>query len=212
MNTQSFSIEESLRKGWELTRSNFGMWLAVGVIFALINLVPELFNDDASNDFQYTSILLNLIFSVISTLLGIGLTKIALLLLDGKKAEVMDLFRYPQYLVQTIIGAIIYMVMVFIGLIFLVIPGIYVALKYQFFSEIIIDKNVSALEALQQSGEITKGNLLNLFIAGIVLAVVFILGIIALGIGLFVTFPVVTLAYTYIYRQLMKAHKPAKAE
>ena len=60
--------------------------------------------------------------------------------------------------VRFVIGSILYVIIVFVGFLLLIIPGIYLAIKYQFFAVCIFDKDVSTVEGLKMSGRITKGS------------------------------------------------------
>lgn len=61
-------------------------------------------------------------------------------------------------------ASIIYGMMVLIGLLFLVIPGIIIALKYQFYGYLIVDRHMDPIEALKGSSRLTNGALTNLFV------------------------------------------------
>lgn len=58
------------------------------------------------------------------------------------------------------------------------------------------------LEAFKKSGQITKGSRLKLFYLGIIFIGITILGMLALGFGLIVAWPIVSLAGAYVYRKL----------
>jgi uncharacterized membrane protein len=91
------------------------------------------------------------------------------------------------------------------------VPGIYLALKYQFYNYLIRDQGKGLVEAIRISGVLTEGVMWNLvlfwlMLAGInilgMLAGINILGMLALGIGLTITVPLSWLATAYVYRRL----------
>jgi len=86
----------------------------------------------------------------------------------------------------------------------LIIPGIWFALRYQYFGMAIVDKNMGPIEALKYSGQITQGNALKLFGMALASMGVIVLGLLALILGVFVAMPVVYIAMAYIYRTLSK--------
>jgi uncharacterized membrane protein len=87
--------------------------------------------------------------------------------------------------------------------ILLVIPGIIWSIRFHFFSYLIVDKGVSPIEALKKSSKITKGTKWDLFLFGILLVFINILGALALLVSLFVTMPATMVANAFVYRKLL---------
>ncbi|EKD96462.1 MAG: hypothetical protein ACD_24C00035G0005, partial [uncultured bacterium] len=103
-----------------------------------------------------------------------------------------------------LLGSLLYGAIVMIGLLLLIVPGIILAVKYQYLMYLVIDEELGPLEALGKSGRITNGNKFNLFIWGLVMALVNVVGALAFFVGLFVTIPLTSIASAYIYRKLSK--------
>ena len=99
-------------------------------------------------------------------------------------------------------ASIVYGLIVVGGLILLVVPGIYLALRLQFYSYYIIDKNAGSIDSLKMSWKATEGNVINIFLFELLLIGINILGAIALVVGLLVTIPVSVIAVTLLYRKL----------
>jgi uncharacterized membrane protein len=100
-------------------------------------------------------------------------------------------------------------VVVIVGFIFLIVPGIYLAFKYTFVPYLIVDKNLGPIEAMKASSKMTDGikwDILGFYVAGAALAY---LGLIALGVGILVSAPVAYLAYLLFYDKVLKATKIA---
>lgn len=94
----------------------------------------------------------------------LGLLDIALSFRDGLSPQIEDLFRQYPLLLKYFAASIIYGLMVLIGLLFLVIPGIIIALKYQFYGYLIVDRHMGPIKALKESSRLTNGALTNLFV------------------------------------------------
>ena len=88
------------------------------------------------------------------------------------------------------------------GLILLIIPGIIWAVRFSFSFYIVVDTKVGPVIAMKESYAITKGKFWKLLLFWIVVGLVNLLGLICLGVGLFVSVPVTTLASVYVYRWL----------
>jgi len=103
--------------------------------------------------------------------------------------------------------SILYQLIVFVGLIFLVIPGIYLALRYQYAQYIIIDdKEISIGKAFKRSAEMTKGLKWRILWLGIVSVGIVILGLLALGFGLLVSIPIAAITNLFVYVYIRKTY------
>jgi len=122
---------------------------------------------------------------------------------DGEKPGFADLFRFGKVFWKYIAGTIIYALIVLVGLILLIVPGIYWGIKYMFYAYLIVDEDLGPIEAIKKSGEITQGSKGTLFWLAIVCYLVLLLGLICCGVGLFLAIPTVLLAIAFAYRRLM---------
>lgn len=149
------------------------------------------------------SIIIQIASFVLSMIIGMGLIKICLRFCDGEKGEFSDLFScYPLFF-KYLVGSILYGLIVVVGLILLIIPGIIWAIKFQFFDYLIVDKGLGPIDALEKSSEITRGVKWDLFIFAILLGIINLLGLLCLLVGLFVTIPVTMVAIAFVYRKLL---------
>jgi uncharacterized membrane protein len=71
-----------------------------------------------------------------------------------------------------------------------------------FFSYFVVDQELGPIEALKRSAEITQGVKGDLFLLGLALGGINLLGAVALLIGLFATIPTAMLATAFVYRRL----------
>ncbi|EKE11756.1 MAG: hypothetical protein ACD_15C00027G0005 [uncultured bacterium] len=212
---KKFSIEEAISAGWEILKNNFWFILGLQMIVFALNLFPEL-ADFVFEDFSSMEIPLLMIgvgFFILQIIVNIGMIKIFLGLHDKKQERnVGDLFSGVDHFLDYIIGGIVYVVIVAVGFILLIVPGIIWSIKYQFFAYLIIDKNMGPLEALKESARMTKGQKMNLFIFSLVAILLNLAGLLFVGIGLLVTVPLTSLAVVYIFRKLSaEANVPVQA-
>src|SRR5690606_24140896 len=99
--------------------------------------------------------------------------------------------------------------MVGVGLVLLIVPGVILAVVYAFYGFVIVDRGEPVLAALQRSAELTRGHRGELFLFGVVLLGLNLLGALAFGIGLLITSPVSLIAAGYVYRRLAGPTVPA---
>ena len=199
---KDFSIEEALKFGWETLKENFGLLIGAGVILMVVQFVPTAIAGMLRESAAYLAILIEVIGWVLSVLVQIGLIKIMLKLCDNQKPVFSEIFSGYNHLWQFIAASILYSLIVMGGMLLLIIPGIIWAISYQFVAYALIDDNLGPIQALKESAELTKGIKGKLILFTLCLGGVNLLGVLLLGIGLIVTVPVSSIAYTYVYRQL----------
>lgn len=197
---KQFSKIDLIKQAWEILKKNVKLVAMLIGAFIVYQIAQSIIQGVVGNG-PFLS-LVSLGFSVLSLFLEIGAIKIILKLVDGKKADIKELWAYPQYLLRMIGASIIYCLILVLGFILLIIPGIYLAIRLQFYSYYIIDKDAGAIDSLKMSWKATEKNVINLFLFALLLIGINILGAIALGVGLLVTVPVSFIAVTLLYRKL----------
>lgn len=225
MHSHSFSIDSAIQFGWDKMRKNFGFFVAfiliTGVIKALTdpNILTVSKDIDLSHSFWEQLKMMAFEsgaesqgwgFTILSwitrALLSIATIKVALLIHDDKKVtweDIRESFeRFPSY----VVGTLVYGLIVVLGLILFILPGIYLAIRLQYVPYLIIDKNMRPLDAISESYAITQGNTFNLAFLGVVIGVINIVGALCLLVGLFATVPTGLVAMAYAYRKLAGKH------
>jgi uncharacterized membrane protein len=131
-----------------------------------------------------------------------GVTQAALRLTRGETIELKTLFSFNN-LPQLLLGALIVGVLSGIGTILCYIPGLIVIFFTQFYVHFLLDKGLSAIDAIKASFAFVNqhvGTLIGFYLASLVAIVV---GALLCGIGLLVAFPVVVIAQAYTFRRLL---------
>jgi hypothetical protein len=212
MSPRFFSKSEAVIFGWNTIKKNYKFFLGLMAVLVLINmfigLVMASFSEKAPIALVTST---KILFWILNLLISIGIIKITLKFCDQETTSYRDLFSAYRLLGNYILGSIIYGAVVCVGLILLVIPGLYIAIKFQFYSYLIVDKNLGPIEAFKKSAILTKGVIQNLALFWLMLAGINIMGFIALGVGLLATIPVSWLANSYVYRRLQLQAENMKA-
>ena len=209
MAAKDFLIGDVLRSSWETFKGNPVLFVGLTLISFIISAIAGSIDNTLGapsplgGGFRvHTSI-----FSFLAgAFISMGAINVALKSITGEKAEFGDFFAvYPLYLIF-LISDFLFSVAVGIGTILLIIPGIYLFIRLQFFGYYIVDKNASGtdaiIESLQKSWELTRGMAGKVFLLDLALLGLIILGAIPLGLGLFIVFPLIALAYAYVYRRI----------
>jgi uncharacterized membrane protein len=200
MTNKRFSMSEAIRFGWDATKANLLFLIGVIVLTGIIGGLPQLLSD--RNQSSALSCVLSLISIILNTLIGLGLTKVTLDLAERRTPQLSDLWAPAPLFLNYLLAEIIFGVMFTIGLVFLVVPGIIVAVVFGLYAYVIVDRGAGPIEALSRSAEITKGVRMDLFIFGLLLIGINILGALVLLVGLLISVPISMVAGASVYRQL----------
>jgi uncharacterized membrane protein len=115
-----------------------------------------------------------------------GLIKIFLAFCDGSNPQFSDLFSKTNLFWKFLCAHVIVFVACGIGLVLLVLPGLFLAIRFSFYAPAIADRNLGPIEALKYSWEITAGRFWKLVLFN--LATIGMLFIPAIIIGILVSF------------------------
>lgn len=199
---RKFDTSDVLNKSWNAFRAHFGFILALNLVLILLYAGPNYLSAKLPLvSAPYFSVLI-IIFNILITL---GQIRIFLDIAKGKSGDFTLLVSQYQYFLPYLLGMIAFIIIVAAGFLLLVIPGVIWMLQFQFFSYAIVDEDLGPMEALHRSSELTAGAKGQLFGFVLFLVLINFVGVLAFGIGVFVTYPITQLAMAYIYLD-MKAN------
>lgn len=199
-----FEIGEAVKFGWGAAKKNFWFFAKLLVIYLVVLMVLQFLQGppDADRPLTLMEMLAIPLSVAVQIVLSLGLITIALKLIDGKVPELKDLWSSYKPFWAYLGASILTGLGVTAGFFLLVIPGIILALGWMFYSYLIIDRNLSAVESMKRSWEITRGQRWQLLGLGITLWFINVLGVLLVGIGLLWTIPTAMMAMAYVYRKL----------
>jgi hypothetical protein len=156
-----------------------------------------------------SSALNTLLSEILSVFLSLGATRIGLNVVSGKDFSLGMLFGGGRKLIPAFVATLLYMLMVCIGLLLLIVPGIYLAMRYGQYLSAMVDRDLGIMESFQYSSTITTNNRMNLFLLFLLTMLVAAAGLLAMCIGIAFTFPVAWIAWIVAYRWLQYGHRAA---
>jgi len=212
METQKFSMGKAIEFGWNITKNNLGFFIVLLIIAGLILIIPETLSQLTRQNAPGLSIILRIAFFVLQMVIGMGLIKITLRFCDNEKAEFSDLFCCLHLFFKYLLGSILYGLIVSAGTILLIIPGIIWAIKFYFFGYLIVDKGLGPIEALKRSSAITDGSKWDLFLLGLLLFGINLIGAIPFLLGWFITIPITMVTMAFVYRRLLHETEVPKTD
>ncbi len=212
MNT--FSIKDCISFGWQTFKSRPWVFILAGIVLLVVQILMNIlagaveFLDPESTPYLIASIVVFLITFIVSVLAEIGTINFFLKAHDNVSTVAVKNLWFPhrvwQYLVVSILGGL----MILGGLVLLIVPGIILALALSFTLYLVVDQGLGIRASIKRSFELTKGNRWKLFLLGLALMGLIILGFLALVVGLIVAIPVTYLASIHAYRVLSGTNAP----
>jgi uncharacterized membrane protein len=139
---------------------------------------------------------------VIAVFFTIGQFRVAL---ASAREEPIDFGMFFSGLDRLLPGLLLMVVMyvgIVLGFILLIVPGAILALAWSLSFVCLADTKMGPIEALSDSWEQTKGQKMKIFAFSFATIGVFILGLLALFVGVFVAYPVVMVAFAEIYLRI----------
>lgn len=218
MESKGFSIGTTLKKGWFLMKQNLGFYipfLLIYVIFSgLMGGLPMLFGTEQAlvTENVYLYWITYIVLYWILIVLAFGLIRSGLRLASGEKATFADLFSTAGKSITYIISSIIYGLIVLVGTVLFIIPGVMWAAKFSLYPYFILDKGAGPIEALKLSGTATTGFKWDIFFMSIASYVIILLGALCLFVGLFAAVPVSLIAWGFVYRKITASSSPVSRE
>lgn len=197
-----------------LVKQDVGMWavaaLLCGVISYAVSISVSLlanivaYGSALSTETSVMGVILGVVFgflsSAVSYLLYAGMVQMALAKIDGQPLEISDLFtgfgRFPQMLVAVTLSTLA----TYLGLILLIIPGLFVAGALAFVPFLVVRQHLSGMEAVSKSWEVLKPHGFAMFGFLFVVGILIMVGLVLCGVGVLFTLPVGAVAMAIQFR------------
>lgn len=189
----SFLIGDCFSRGWQLYKNDFWLLLVATAVILLItsglHSIPAIGN-------------------VVGLLFGFafwgGLKFVFLKRIRGEAADVGDAFcGFKAGLVPLMLASLIANVLTTVGLLLLILPGIYLLVAWWMFVPLlIIDKRLDFWPAMELSRKTVNKNFWRCLGLFLLAGLVAVSGFIACGVGLFFTVPIGLAAVVYAYEDL----------
>lgn len=173
--------------------------------FFVLAILPQVYFMRQVPDEPNISVqLLSFLLTLIQLFLSLGFIKIMLRLVQDKYVEVTDMFNNFKPFLSYFVASFLYGIAIVLGLLLLIVPGIFVAIRFQFYPYFILENNDSSFTALQKSYYLSQNLTLELLLLGIVVIALNAAGILFFGVGVILTYPLSSMAIAVVYRSLIE--------
>jgi hypothetical protein len=188
-------IGEVLQEAWEIFKKNPGKLISAYCVFLLINLVAGIV-------LRLISPIGDFLLYIVDIMVLAGVYYFYLEVYRDERASIFDIF-YPikEYFVRLLIMAFLKIVLISIGFVLFILPGIYLSVSFIFSELLIADKGFKSWGALDWSRKNVTKSWFSYFAFLLVLMFINILGLIPFGLGLLITGPLSLMAIVVAYVQ-----------
>lgn len=222
------SAVRAVKTGWSVWKRQWWLLPSLILFSGLVSHTPTVVRDaglPAAAVLPVTALCL-----VIGVVLEVGLVAVVLESLRGKRLRFGDVFSAYPFAWRYFLANVLFMLIVGSGLILAaavifaaraygqgmsaeveknllylsIVPLLYFALRFQFYAFALVDRRATPAESLRESWHMTQGQTAETAFLWVLLVGVNVLGILALGVGIFFSFAVSILAMGDMYRQLSR--------
>ena len=215
----AYSVGEAVSWAWNKFSKNVAAIIVPTIVFGLVYAVVQGIIQLVTNQFtttsydDYSASISMGTGGVVASLLGSAVMLVVaavvqsayiggmLDIANGQPVEIGSFFK-PRNVGNVVIASIISGLIVFVGVLLCIVPGIIATIMLLFTTVIVIDRNTSGINGVTGSFEIGKKNFGPMALTWLTTIGIAILGALACLVGLLVAYPVISLITVYAYRRL----------
>ncbi len=123
----------------------------------------------------------------------------------GEKLDTKDMLASFNNYFNAVLANLLVAIVVGIGFVFLIVPGIIFACKLAFVPFLVVDRRLDAIEAFKESWRMTGGHAAEIFLIWLLAIPISIAGLILLGVGLIASSMWIGLAFASMYNAVASA-------
>jgi hypothetical protein len=210
-----FSVRAIIGEAWSKVSGFKGTcWLAF--LFYALAVYPLMFGIEfamhslgwinEAGDSSGRQVLVMVVFQVAMMAfvlpIGVGLFMLGLKRATETPVQASEVFSYFSKAVSLFVTMLLMYVMIFIGFILLVLPGIYLMVAYCLALPLVAEKNLSPWRALEVSRKAVTHRWFRFVGLYLVMMVIMVLAMIPIGIGMIWVLPMFLLVIGIIYRNI----------
>ena len=130
----------------------------------------------------------------------------------GDKLEIKDMFAAFKNYWNAVLASLFVGVIIVIGLVLLIVPGIIFACKLAFTPYLVVDRKMAVMEAIEESWRMTGGHAWKVFFIGLLAIPICIAGLLCFIVGIIISIMWVSLAFASLYHAVSNSEKASVQE
>jgi len=212
VSTYDFGIIDIIKKGWVAMDGVKVQFMIAFVLYVIVMLIvgvilSTIFPQGTEENPNFLNqMIVNLLSIPVTVPLFAGMYMMAIQHVRGEVVSFKSLFNYYHLVGILSLATILIYIMLMVGFMLLIIPGIYLSIAYVFVLPLITDKGMGIWEAMEYSRKKVTQHWFKVFGLGLLLGVIVLAGIIPMGIGLIWAMPLLFITYYgLLYRLIFDA-------
>ncbi len=210
----SVELSDILSESWQKTKgvkryiigAGILMYIIAFVVIAIVTAISMLAigaNPESPGPMAILiQVVLQILFMALILPFSAGIFVMCLKQVQGVQPEFGDLFSCFNKTGKLLGCMILMYIMIFIGYLLFIIPGIYLNFAYILAIPLIVDRDMGPWEALETSRKAITKHWLSVFLFFIVLTIIMLVSMLPLMIGLIWTVPLMAIAMAVLYREV----------
>ena len=175
----------ALGYGWQKMKNNFVNLLVVILILMVAQSLSGFSNSGSNPSFSERSLSF-VIWLLIAGPIAYSSAWVFLKAVRGDAYDIKDVFAcFSKDYFEIMLANFLVTIIIIIGFVFLIIPGIIFAVKLAFVPYLVMDKQMKAMDAIKASWEMTRGYFWQIFFLGFISFFIVLGGLILFIIGIF---------------------------
>jgi hypothetical protein len=198
----NWDIGEVFNEAWQLTKGFKGTLIGAVFIYIAITMVVSVPFEFIGSDSVLLKLVSQIVIGLITYPLGVGLTMLGIKRSVGMPTRAAMVFDYYPKTIPIFLLYLLMMILIALGLVLLILPGIYLMMAYFMAIPLLVDKNMGIWEALETSRKTITQCWFRFFGLFLILMVIVSISMIPLGIGLIWAAPFGCIVMGIVYRSL----------
>lgn len=204
-----FEIGDVMREAWGMTSGMKGSFWGGAILLYLAYMAIAVVGGLLFKGSQALSMVFNIILGAIAPVLFIGIVSMGLRRAAGMRVAFETAFGSFNRAAPAFIAGLLSTLLTYVGLILLIIPGIYLAIGYCMTMPLIVDRNLPPWQALEASRKAVTKRWFQFFGLLFVVGLLVFLSALPLGIGLIWSLPWAINVVGVVYRRVFGVVQPA---
>jgi hypothetical protein len=215
-----FNIGELLGEAWQRVKGTKGIIIGGFLVFYAVLFVVSLVLGGMLGIFGALSespaavMVGELVIGVLASALAYpfmaGINMIGIRRAADQPISFNEIFGHFGRTVPLVITAVVMMLLIYLGLFLLIIPGLYLAVAYMLAIPLVVERGLSPWQALEASRKAISQHWFKTFGLFLLLGLITLVSVIPLGIGLVWSIPLFVIAMGVLYRTIFGVLPPAQ--
>ncbi len=190
-------------KGWRVMGIYFMELLVIGIVYSILSgpMGVMQIGNDSFEWYMVPLIMFGMLYGIfVAGPISYGANWVFLKAVRGERVEIRDVFVvFQRNYWNAVIANVVVAVIVGLGIVMLIVPGIIFACRLVFVPYLVVDKEMDVMEALKVSWNMTRGYGMQIFLMGIMAFFIAIGGLLLLFVGIFVSIMWIKSSFAAMY-------------